>query len=168
MDAGGQGVHKEEGDVRLLLPPTVSDSNIAIVASRFLQVELELNAHLRRLSFSDPVRYIYNPLEYAWDTHRCYVEKYCGGGQSVLFLGMNPGPFGMAQTGVRIWLLAVLKIKCTCAFQYECKLSAIQLDKQKLLYTMSSTSFLFSGPLWRGELCARLAEDHREGGTSPR
>ncbi|XP_046881041.1 single-strand-selective monofunctional uracil-DNA glycosylase 1 [Hypomesus transpacificus] len=100
MDAGGQGVHKEEGDVRLLLPPTVSDSNIAIVASRFLQVELELNAHLRRLSFSDPVRYIYNPLEYAWDTHRCYVEKYCGGGQSVLFLGMNPGPFGMAQTGV--------------------------------------------------------------------
>ena len=100
-------MHKEEGDVCLLLPPTVSDSNIAIAASRFLQVELELNAHLRRLSFSDPVRYIYNPLEYAWDTHRCYVEKYCGGGQSVLFLGMNPGPFGMAQTGVRIWLLSL-------------------------------------------------------------
>ncbi|XP_026163126.1 single-strand selective monofunctional uracil DNA glycosylase [Mastacembelus armatus] len=72
----------------------------ATPSSRFLQVELELNTHLRRLSFSEPVRYIYNPLEYAWDTHRCYVEKYCQGGQSVLFLGMNPGPFGMAQTGV--------------------------------------------------------------------
>lgn len=69
-------------------------------SSRFLQVELELNAHLRRLTFSEPVRHIYNPLEYAWDTHRCYVEKYCRGGQQILFLGMNPGPFGMAQTGV--------------------------------------------------------------------
>ncbi|KAK5872284.1 hypothetical protein PBY51_012999 [Eleginops maclovinus] len=69
-------------------------------SARFLQVELELNAHLRRLSFSEPVRHIYNPLEYAWDTHRCYVQRYCQAGQSILFLGMNPGPFGMAQTGV--------------------------------------------------------------------
>lgn len=69
-------------------------------SSRFLEAELELNTHLRRLSFSSKVRYIYNPLEYAWDTHRCYVEKYCQAGQSVLFLGMNPGPYGMAQTGV--------------------------------------------------------------------
>lgn len=69
-------------------------------SSRFLKAELELNAHLRGLSFSDPVRYIYNPLEYAWETHRCYVEKYCLPGQKILFLGMNPGPFGMAQTGV--------------------------------------------------------------------
>lgn len=69
-------------------------------AQSFLRVELELNAHLRRLTFSEPVRYIYNPLEYAWETHRCYVEKYCRGGQRILFLGMNPGPFGMAQTGV--------------------------------------------------------------------
>ncbi|XP_069011670.1 single-strand selective monofunctional uracil DNA glycosylase isoform X1 [Embiotoca jacksoni] len=69
-------------------------------SSRVLQAELELNVHLRRLTFSEPVRYIYNPLEYAWDTHRCYVERYCQAGQRVLFLGMNPGPFGMAQTGV--------------------------------------------------------------------
>ncbi|XP_070759113.1 single-strand selective monofunctional uracil DNA glycosylase [Enoplosus armatus] len=80
----------------LKLVPEVS----ATLSSRFLQVELELNTHLRRLTFSEPVRYIYNPLEYAWDTHRCYVERYCRGGQKILFLGMNPGPFGMAQTGV--------------------------------------------------------------------
>lgn len=77
----------------------VSEVNIT-TSSRFLEVELELNTHLRRLNFGDPVRYIYNPLEYAWDTHRCYVEKYCQSGQRILFLGMNPGPFGMAQTGV--------------------------------------------------------------------
>lgn len=69
-------------------------------SARFLQVELQLNANLRQLTFGGPVEYVYNPLEYAWDTHRCYVERYCRGGQRVLFLGMNPGPYGMAQTGV--------------------------------------------------------------------
>ncbi|KAM4582523.1 single-strand selective monofunctional uracil DNA glycosylase-like [Fundulus diaphanus] len=78
----------------------VSESADGTPSSRFLQAELELNAHLRGLTFGEPVRYVYNPLEYAWDTHRCYVEKYCLPGQKVLFLGMNPGPFGMAQTGV--------------------------------------------------------------------
>ncbi|XP_051769261.1 single-strand-selective monofunctional uracil-DNA glycosylase 1 [Ctenopharyngodon idella] len=84
------------------LPGPAADHffNSCTVASRFLQAELELNARLRALSFGKPVRYTYNPLEYAWDTHRCYVETYCQEGQSVLFLGMNPGPFGMAQTGV--------------------------------------------------------------------
>lgn len=66
----------------------------------FLQAELDLNARLRTLTFGEPVCYLYNPLEYAWETHRCYVKTYCQPGQSVLFLGMNPGPFGMAQTGV--------------------------------------------------------------------
>ncbi|KAM3877872.1 single-strand selective monofunctional uracil DNA glycosylase-like [Diretmus argenteus] len=92
--AGGDG---EEGE------PATEHRAISVprvTSSKFLQVELELNTHLRRLRFGEPVRYIYNPLEYAWDTHRCYVEKYCHGGQRVLFLGMNPGPFGMAQTGV--------------------------------------------------------------------
>lgn len=76
--------------------------NCSPTAVGFLQAELELSARLRTLTFRDPVRYVYNPLEYAWDTHRLYAEKYCHGGQSVLFLGMNPGPFGMAQTGVRL------------------------------------------------------------------
>ncbi|XP_048856367.1 single-strand-selective monofunctional uracil-DNA glycosylase 1 isoform X3 [Brienomyrus brachyistius] len=70
------------------------------VGSRFLQVELELNVRLRQLAFPEPVQYTYNPLEYAWDTHCNYVSTYCHGNQSILFLGMNPGPFGMAQTGV--------------------------------------------------------------------
>ena len=73
----------------------------AETAEQFLRAELDLNARLRSLTFGEPVRYTYNPLEYAWDTHRYYVQTYCQPGQSVLFLGMNPGPFGMAQTGVR-------------------------------------------------------------------
>ncbi|XP_029451042.1 single-strand selective monofunctional uracil DNA glycosylase [Rhinatrema bivittatum] len=70
------------------------------VAERFLRVELELNVRLKGLSFQEPIHYVYNPLEYAWDPHQYYVKKYCQSAKDVLFLGMNPGPFGMAQTGV--------------------------------------------------------------------
>ncbi|KAK0135045.1 Single-strand selective monofunctional uracil-DNA glycosylase [Merluccius polli] len=69
-------------------------------SGRFLAAELELNVLLGRLRFGHPVRYVYNPVDYAWETHSAFVRKYCRGGQTVLFLGMNPGPFGMAQTGV--------------------------------------------------------------------
>ncbi|XP_072422715.1 LOW QUALITY PROTEIN: single-strand selective monofunctional uracil DNA glycosylase-like [Chiloscyllium punctatum] len=70
------------------------------LAGSFLQEELELNARLKGIAFPAPVSYIYNPLEYAWEPHRAYVERYCRSPKEVLILGMNPGPFGMVQTGV--------------------------------------------------------------------
>ncbi len=47
------------------------------------------------------VAFILNPLEYAWERHLDYLERH-GAGTKVeaVFLGMNPGPWGMAQTGV--------------------------------------------------------------------
>jgi single-strand selective monofunctional uracil DNA glycosylase len=53
-----------------------------------------------RLKFAAPVAYVYNPLDYAWKPHRAYLQRYGRGRPRVLLLGMNPGPFGMAQTGV--------------------------------------------------------------------
>lgn len=44
--------------------------------------------------------FVYNPLEYAWEMHRLYLEKFITGEVKALFLGMNPGPYGMMQTGV--------------------------------------------------------------------
>ncbi|MBR2282180.1 MAG: single-stranded DNA-binding protein, partial [Spirochaetales bacterium] len=44
--------------------------------------------------------YIYNPLDYAWDMHAEYLRRCVREGAGILFLGMNPGPFGMMQTGV--------------------------------------------------------------------
>ncbi|MBR6084693.1 MAG: single-stranded DNA-binding protein [Spirochaetales bacterium] len=44
--------------------------------------------------------FIYNPLDYTWDMHEAFLRKYAKEGASILFLGMNPGPFGMMQTGV--------------------------------------------------------------------
>ncbi len=52
------------------------------------------------LSFSSPVEWVYNPLDYAWIPHKAYLEKYGNDRKKAVFLGMNPGPWGMAQTGV--------------------------------------------------------------------
>ncbi|XP_061224749.1 single-strand selective monofunctional uracil DNA glycosylase [Neopsephotus bourkii] len=46
------------------------------------------------------VTHVYRPLEYAWEPHSRFVRAFCRGPKRVLFVGMNPGPFGMAQTGV--------------------------------------------------------------------
>nr|XP_010335817.1 single-strand selective monofunctional uracil DNA glycosylase-like isoform X2 [Saimiri boliviensis boliviensis] len=74
--------------------------SLGSVAESFLEEELRLNAELSQLQFSEPVGIIYNAVEYAWEPHRNYVTCYCRGPKEALFLGMNPGPFGMAQPGV--------------------------------------------------------------------
>lgn len=87
------------------------------LAEGFLREELRLNAELSQLQFSEPVGMIYNPVEYAWEPHRSYVTRYCQGPKEVLFLGMNPGPFGMAQTGVKGWLsLGALRGRSMCGW----------------------------------------------------
>lgn len=55
---------------------------------------------LAPLRFGPPVTHVYNPLEYARIPYERYLERYGVGQKEVLLLGMNPGPFGMAQTGV--------------------------------------------------------------------
>jgi single-strand selective monofunctional uracil DNA glycosylase len=59
-----------------------------------------LEQALSRLQFDPPVSHVYNPLEYAWTTHEAYLRRFACGRKRVVFLGMNPGPFGMVQTGV--------------------------------------------------------------------
>jgi single-strand selective monofunctional uracil DNA glycosylase len=46
------------------------------------------------------VTHVYNPLRYAWQPHRQYLERYGAARGRIVLLGMNPGPWGMAQTGV--------------------------------------------------------------------
>ena len=53
-----------------------------------------------RLRFKEPVRWVYNPLVYAWQTHEEYLARYSASRKRLVLLGMNPGPWGMAQTGV--------------------------------------------------------------------
>jgi single-strand selective monofunctional uracil DNA glycosylase len=55
---------------------------------------------LRPLRFSEPVTHTYLTLDYAAVGHEAYLEKFGASRKRVLFLGMNPGPYGMAQTGI--------------------------------------------------------------------
>ena len=55
---------------------------------------------LRPLEFGPPVACVYRTLDYTWEAHRTYIERFGQGSKRVVFLGMNPGPYGMAQTGV--------------------------------------------------------------------
>jgi single-strand selective monofunctional uracil DNA glycosylase len=52
------------------------------------------------LIFSEPVTHVYNPLVYARKPYDLYLEKYGRPAAKIILLGMNPGPWGMAQTGV--------------------------------------------------------------------
>ena len=68
--------------------------------SSLIQAADTLRQNLRGLEFPEPVTHTYNPLEYAWELHVRYLEKYGSSRKRVLFMGMNPGPYGMAQTGI--------------------------------------------------------------------
>ena len=65
-----------------------------------VSVAAELRDAVAPLRFGPPVSHVYNPLDYAWDTHRSYLERSGQPPKEVILLGMNPGPWGMAQTGV--------------------------------------------------------------------
>lgn len=59
-----------------------------------------LRTELTQLRFAAPVTHVYLPIAYARAPHEMYLRRYGMGLRKVLLLGMNPGPFGMAQTGV--------------------------------------------------------------------
>jgi len=65
-----------------------------------IEVTRELAREADSLAFAPPVTHVYNPLDYAWPPHRAYLERYGKGAPPVVLVGMNPGPFGMVQTGV--------------------------------------------------------------------
>ncbi|MBV9890539.1 MAG: single-stranded DNA-binding protein [Rhizobacter sp.] len=72
----------------------------AAATSPLLAVADRLSHELARLDFGPPVAFVYNPLEYARDAYAAYVARYAATPKEALLVGMNPGPFGMAQTGV--------------------------------------------------------------------
>ena len=65
-----------------------------------IDIAAQLAEDVERLAFAEPVAFVYNPLHYAWELHRLFLSRYGQGHKEVLYLGMNPGPWGMAQTGV--------------------------------------------------------------------
>jgi single-strand selective monofunctional uracil DNA glycosylase len=74
-----------------------------------VRISRALGREVGRLSFRAPVTHVYNPLLYAAPLHEAYLRRYGAGPKPVLLLGMNPGPFGMAQTGVPFGDVSVVR-----------------------------------------------------------
>jgi single-strand selective monofunctional uracil DNA glycosylase len=69
-------------------------------AMQLIEIHRDLNADLAGLKFAPPVHTVYNPLEYAFPVFREYLERFAAVGIRAMLMGMNPGPWGMAQTGI--------------------------------------------------------------------
>ena len=69
-------------------------------SSALVEAARELTDAVTELYFSEPTAVVYNPLDYACLPHEYYLKKYGDSPKKILFMGMNPGPFGMAQTGI--------------------------------------------------------------------
>jgi len=88
-------------------------------ASALATAARRLHRDLAGLCFGPPVAEVYDPLGYARRPHEAYLDSYGATPKRVVFLGMNPGPFGMVQTGVpfgdvswaRDWLKIEAKIE---------------------------------------------------------
>lgn len=61
------------------------------------------------MRFGEPVTHVYNPLVHAGRGHRRYLRRFGDGRKRVVFLGMNPGPYGMTQTGVPFGEIAAVR-----------------------------------------------------------
>jgi len=80
-----------------------------ITSESLIAAAQRLSAAVGRLRFAAPVTHVYDPLDYAWRAHEIYLRRYGNSTKRVIFLGMNPGPFGMAQTGIPFGQIAAVR-----------------------------------------------------------
>lgn len=77
------------------------ESSAEDLSDDFLNIIDELNMSLEQYQMPKKVQAVYNPTIYARHTFEMYVRKYCNTTKPIMYFGMNPGPWGMSQTGVR-------------------------------------------------------------------
>ena len=65
-----------------------------------LAISVKLSESLKDISFSRPVSFVYDPTDYASEPLSEYFDIYGQSPKKVVFVGMNPGPWGMLQTGI--------------------------------------------------------------------
>lgn len=79
------------------------------ISATLISAATKLSNQVDLLEFSDPVAYTYNPLNYAWSGHKKYLERFGNSKKRVVLMGMNPGPWGMSQTGVPFGEIAAVR-----------------------------------------------------------
>ncbi|GAB4061957.1 uracil-DNA glycosylase family protein [Uliginosibacterium sediminicola] len=89
------------------------------LADQLITIARKLSAEVEAMQFAAPITHTYNPLAYAWAPHEEYLRRFGNSPKRVIFVGMNPGPFGMVQVGVpfgevaavRDWMGIVAEVK---------------------------------------------------------
>lgn len=84
-------------------------SDRELVVDNILAAGKKLSRGLMKLDFSEVAAWVYNPFDYAWEAYREYVQRFARTGIESLFMGMNPGPWGMVQTGVPFGEVAAVR-----------------------------------------------------------
>lgn len=88
---------------------TVKESS-SDISDELLELIDELNESLNNFSLPATVKCVYNPSIYARYTFEMYIRKYCNTKKKIMYFGMNPGPWGMSQTGVCIYYM-IFKVR---------------------------------------------------------
>ncbi|MDI9403746.1 MAG: single-stranded DNA-binding protein [Limnohabitans sp.] len=83
---------------------TTRDATVAAL----VRTSRRLSRSVAALRFGGVVAAVYNPLDYARTPHEMYLAM-ARPRPRALFLGMNPGPYGMAQTGVPFGEVAAVR-----------------------------------------------------------
>lgn len=78
----------------------MNSAPVNYVVEPLIAAAARLCRQLQRVNLSGAPPWIYNPLDYAWEAHCQYIAKYAQASCKIVLLGMNPGPWGMSQTGV--------------------------------------------------------------------
>ena len=87
------------------IPPSHSPD----IAEALISAARQLSVEVGQLHFAAPVSHCYNPLDYAWAAHELYLRRFGNSAKKIVFLGMNPGPFGMVQCGVPFGEIAAVR-----------------------------------------------------------
>ena len=111
-----------------------------------VDIAADLAGEVSRLRFSAPVTHVYNPLDYAWEAHAQYLRRYGEAPKEVLFLGMNPGPWGMAQTGVPFG--EVVAVRDWLGIEAEIRQPALEHPKRQIRGLACTRSEVSGARLW--------------------
>ncbi|EDW97711.1 single-strand selective monofunctional uracil DNA glycosylase [Drosophila yakuba] len=96
-------------------PGTTSDFFVEPLWLKFYETEVKLNEALDKLAPPASTPFIYNPIVYASQLHRDYLRRYMDGPKKLVFVGMNPGPNGMGQTGIPFGNVRTVKVSMQLA-----------------------------------------------------
>jgi single-strand selective monofunctional uracil DNA glycosylase len=109
------------------------------------KISAKLARQVDQLSFAAPVTHVYNPLQYARSLHEAFLA-FAHPGVPALLLGMNPGPWGMAQTGVPFGEVSM--VRDWLGLEGQVKQPAEVHPKRPILGLESSRSEVSGQRLW--------------------